>query len=82
MWSGRDRLGWCTSGAPRGRRASFTPKTAPSMNQKTARLLRTAQLNADGHLRNYRNAKRAWNQTPRPERAVWRKIAKASLTPA
>lgn len=44
------------------------------MNQKTARLLRKAQLKTDGDLRYYRSAKRAWNRTPRPARATWRKI--------
>lgn len=46
------------------------------MNQKTARLLRKAQLVADGHLGNYRRAKRAWTQTSHRHRAAWRRIMK------
>lgn len=45
------------------------------MNQKTARLLRKAQVMTDGHSGNYRRAKRAWNATPRRNRAVWRRMA-------
>lgn len=49
------------------------------MNQKTARLLRKAQIHVDGDRRYYRSAKRAWNRTSRPGRATWRKIMQSVL---
>lgn len=51
------------------------------MNQKTARLLRKAQLKTYGDLRYYRrSAKRAWISAQREARAYWRKMMQSVVS--